>query len=298
MTAVENKKCGYVAFMGRPNVGKSSLTNALLGQKLSIISRKPQTTRHHILGVDTFDNTQIVFVDTPGLHQNTPKAINRSMNRSALAVLDGVDVVVFVVDGLKWNDGDLWALEKIKDSNRPVILAINKVDLLEDKNKLFAKIQEHTERFDFVQVVPVSAKSGTQVDVLRDEIVKELPEMEWIFPEDELTDRSSRFLASELIREKAMRQLGDEIPYELTVEIEKFDESEPCLKVHASILVEKPGQKGIVIGKQGSRLKKIGTHARQDMEELFQRKVMLNLWVKVKSGWSDDERALKSLGYE
>ncbi|MDY7026274.1 MAG: GTPase Era [Pseudomonadota bacterium] len=291
-------RCGYIGFIGRPNVGKSSLLNALIEQKLSITTRKPQTTRHHILAVDTRDENQFIFVDTPGLHKNEPKAINRSMNRSAMNVIHDVNVIVFVVDSNKWNEGDEWALKKLELVQTPVILAINKVDKLDDKGDLLPIIESHTHRYDFADIIPVSAKQKLQLEELRESIAQQLPEQPFVFDPETLTDRSSRFFAAEIIREKAMKQLGDELPYELTIEIEQFEEDPKCHTIHAAILVERDGQKGIVIGKQGQRLKAIGTSARKDMERLFDQKVMLKLWVKVKSGWSDDERSLKSLGYD
>lgn len=291
-------RCGYVAIVGRPNVGKSTLLNHILGQKLSITSRKPQTTRHRILGIVTKEKSQTVYVDTPGIHSEERKAINRYMNRAATSALGDVDLVLFVVDGLKWTLDDELVMEKISKVSVPVMLLINKVDTVEDKEALLPRIEELTRQHGFVEVVPVSALRGHNVDRLQELIEARLPFSPPFFREDQITDRSSRFLAAEAIREKVMRQLGDEVPYEMTVEIEEFKQEGKLKRISALILVEREGQKAIVIGDGGQRLKRIGTEARQDMEKLFGGKVMLTLWVKVKGGWSDDERALKSLGYD
>ncbi|WP_339670285.1 GTPase Era [Dasania marina] len=292
-------RCGYVAIVGRPNVGKSTLLNHILGQKISITSRKPQTTRHRVLGIKTENQVQSIFVDTPGLHQNddSEKAINRYMNRAASSAITDVDVVVFVVDRGKWTTADDWVLEQVKRASCPVILAVNKVDQIEDKSSLLPFIQAAEQKMDFAEIVPVSALRDTNLDSLEACINQRLPKGDWFFDEDQITDRSSRFMAAELVREKIMRQLGAEVPYEITVEIEEFSDSGKSLHIGALILVEREGQKRIVIGDKGARLKLIGQEARLDMEKMFERKVMLKLWVKVKSGWSDDERALRSLGY-
>jgi GTPase len=291
-------RCGYVAIVGRPNVGKSTLLNHILGQKLSITSRKPQTTRHRILGIVTRGKTQTVYVDTPGIHGEERKAINRYMNRAASAALKDVDLVLFVVDGLKWSPDDDLVMSKVKASALPVMLVINKVDEVTDKEALLPRITELTQQHGFVEVVPVSALRGHNVDRLQELVAARLPLSPPFFPEDQITDRSSRFLAAEIVREKVMRQLGDEVPYEITVEIEEFKQEGKLKRISALILVERDGQKAIVIGDGGQRLKRIGMDARIDMEKMFGGKVMLSLWVKVKGGWSDDERALKSLGYD
>ena len=295
----EKTRCGYVAIVGRPNVGKSTLLNHLLGQKISITSRKPQTTRHRVLGIKTEQHIQSIFVDTPGLHQSTDsdKAINRYMNRAASSTITDVDVVLFVVERGIWTAGDDWVLEQVKRANCPVVLVINKVDQMKDKTKLLPFLESCAEKMDFAEVIPVSALNGGNLDSLADCINQRMPEEEHFFPEDQITDRSQRFMASEMVREKIMRQLGAELPYSMTVEIEEFKDSGKSLHIHALILVEREGQKRIVIGSKGSRLRLIGQEARLDMEKMFDRKVMLKLWVKVKSGWSDDERALRSLGY-
>jgi GTP-binding protein Era len=294
----EALRCGYVAIVGRPNVGKSTLLNHLLGQKISITSRKPQTTRHQVLGIKTDRQHQIIFVDTPGLHSDADKAINRYMNRAASSAIRDVDVIVFVVDRTAWTAEDQMVLEQVQRSGLPVILAINKVDLLADKSQLLPHLQRLAEKADFAAVMPLSALQQHNVEQLEQEILQFLPESEHFFPEDQITDRSQRFLAAEIVREKIMRQLGEELPYAVTVEIEEFSQDESVLHISAVILVERKGQKKILIGEKGSRLRSIGTDARVDMERLFDAKVMLRLWVKVKSGWSDDERALRSLGYD
>ncbi len=287
-----------MAIVGRPTWASPTLLNHILGQKLSITSRKPQTTRHRILGIVTQDNTQTVYVDTPGIHGEERKAINRYMNRTATAALRDVDLVLFVVDGLKWMADDELVMQKIKAAGLPAMLVINKVDTVEDKEALLPRIEELIQLHGFVEVVPVSALKGHNVPRLQELVAARLPLSPPFFPEDQITDRSPRFLAAEIVREKIMRQLGDEVPYELTVEIEEFKEEGRLRRISALILVERDGQKAIVIGEGGQRLKRIGMEARQDMERLFDSKVMLSLWVKVKGGWSDDERALKSLGYD
>jgi GTP-binding protein Era len=297
---VENKtgRCGYVAIVGRPNVGKSTLLNHILGQKISITSRKPQTTRHQVLGIKTEGDTQIIFVDTPGLHKLESKAINRFMNRAASSAIRDVDAVIFVVDRTAFNEEDEMVLEQVFRANVPVILAVNKVDLLEDKGVLLPHLQTLETKGDFAAIMPISALSQHNVEELEAQVSQYLPSAAHFFPEDQITDRSQRFLAAEVVREKITRQLGDELPYSVSVEIEEFGMDGEILHISALIFVERQGQKKILIGDGGSRLRSIGTDARQDMQLLFDNKVMLRLWVKVKSGWSDDERALRSLGYD
>lgn len=290
-------RCGYVAIVGRPNVGKSTLLNHILGQKICITSRKPQTTRHNMLGIKTEGPNQIIFVDTPGLHGDQEKAINRYMNRAAVSSTRDVDVVVFVVERARWTEGDELVAQKLRGLKCPLIIAVNKVDQLEDKNELLPQLQALSERFPQAEVVPLSALRNSNLESLENVIVGHLPESIHFFEEDQITDRSSRFLAAEIVREKVMRQLGAEIPYAVTVEVEEFTQEGKVLHISAAILVERDGQKRILIGTKGERIKQIGQQARLDMERLFDSKVMLNLWVKVKSGWSDDERALRSLGY-
>ena len=297
MTDAPVTRCGYVAIVGRPNVGKSTLLNHILGQKLAITSRKPQTTRHNMLGIKTEGNVQAVYVDTPGLHKHNDKALNRYMNRSASSALKDVDVVVFVVDRTRWTDEDQLVLEKVRHVKCPILLAVNKADRLEDKSELLPHLNWLAEQLPQAEIVPISALQGQNLDTLEKLVGERLPESEHFYPEDQITDRSSRFLAAELIREKIMRQLGAELPYQITVEIEEFKQEGRILHIHGLILVERDGQKKIIIGDKGERIKRIGADARKDMETMFDSKVMLNLWVKVKGGWSDDERALRSLGY-
>jgi GTPase len=289
--------CGFVAVVGRPNVGKSTLLNRLIGQKISIVSNRPQTTRHRILGIHHRADAQIIYVDTPGLHSKTPRAMNRYLNRTAANVLADVDVVVFVVEGLRWTEDDAFVLEKLKRIGSPVVLAINKIDEIADKQKLLPHIQKLSEVHAFVDVIPVSATRGTQLDVLEAVLVKLLPKSPPLFPHEQITDRSERFMAAELVREQLMRTLGQEVPYATSVEIEAFEREGNLLRVAALIWVERAGQKTIVIGRQGQSLKRIGQSAREGMEQLFDCRVYLQLWVKVRAGWSDDERALQSLGY-
>ncbi|MFN2288516.1 MAG: GTPase Era [Chromatocurvus sp.] len=291
-------RCGHVAIIGRPNTGKSTLLNYLVGQKLSITSRKPQTTRHQVLGIKTGEHYQILFVDTPGMHVDAPRAINRMMNRAASSSLVDVDVVIMVVDRTAWTENDERVLSHLVGCGAPVILAVNKVDLLRDKKALLPHLESLQQKADFAAIVPLSALRRQNIDALEGEIVKRLPQAAAMFPEDQITDKSMRFLAAEIVREKIMRQLGDELPYATAVEIEEFLEDKGVLHISALILVERRGQKLILIGEGGSRLRSIGSEARRDMEKLFDGKVMLRLWVKIKAGWSDDDRALKSLGYD
>ncbi|WP_027330749.1 GTPase Era [Marinimicrobium agarilyticum] len=291
-------RCGYVAIVGRPNVGKSTLLNHMLGQKVSITSRKPQTTRNNVQGIKTEGSNQIIFVDTPGLHQGQKKAINRYMNQAATTAIKDVDVVVFLVDRLTWTEEDEMVALRLENLSCPIILAINKVDKVEQKESLLPHLQKLGERFPKAEIIPLSALKNTNLDRLEDLIVERLPEGVHFYPEDQLTDRSSRFMAAEMVREKITRQLGDELPYQMAVEIEEFKDEERVLHISAVVLVEREGQKRILIGERGERIKQIGQQARLDMEKLFEKKVMLKLWVKVKSGWSDDSRALRSLGYD
>ncbi|MDG6882055.1 GTP-binding protein Era [Phocoenobacter uteri] len=298
MTETNKSYCGFIAIVGRPNVGKSTLLNKILGQKISITSRKAQTTRHRILGIHTEEQYQAVYVDTPGLHIEEKRAINRLMNRAASSAIGDVDLVIFVVEGTKWNDDDEMVLNKLRATKAPVLLAINKVDNIKEKEELLPHIAELSQKFDFKEILPISAERGNNVDVLKGIVRKSLREGTHHFPEEYVTDRSQRFMASEIIREKLMRFLGEELPYSVTVEIEKFHVNERGIyEINGLILVERDGQKKMVIGNGGSRIKTIGTEARQDMERLFDGKVYLELWVKVKAGWADDERALRSLGY-
>lgn len=291
-------RCGLIAIVGRPNVGKSTLLNRLLGQKVSITSRKPQTTRHRILGIDTDGDSQTIYVDTPGLHKEEKRAINRYMNRAASSSLAEVGLVLMVVEGTRWTDDDEMVLHKVRQTGLPVYLVVNKVDKVQDKEELMQQLKMLSGKFEFEHIVPVSAKQGKQVDALRDLVQQSLPQNVFFFPDDYITDRSSRFMAAEIIREKLMRYTGDELPYSTTVEIEQFKMAENgVFRINGLILVERESQKRMVIGKGGSHIKTIGEQARIDMEHLFDTKVFLELWVKVKQGWADDERALRSLGY-
>ena len=290
-------KCGYVALIGRPNVGKSTLMNHLLGQKLSITSRKPQTTRHRILGIKTTEVGQAIFMDTPGMHQDEKKVLNRYLNKTADATLLGVDVVVWLLDGLFWHEYDQQIFKKLHQAGLPVILVVNKIDKLKDRNATLAFFDQAKQAYPFEQLIPVSALKSQNLQVLEDAIMDLLPTAEPIYPADQITNRPERFFAAEIIREKLTRRLGDELPYALTVEIERYEEHPELCRIYAAILVERDSQKSIVIGKQGAMLKNIGTEARIDIERLIDQKVYLQLWVKVKKGWSDNERALQSLGF-
>ncbi|MFZ7172338.1 GTPase Era [Avibacterium volantium] len=290
--------CGFIAIVGRPNVGKSTLLNKILGQKISITSRKAQTTRHRILGIQTDGPYQAIYVDTPGLHIEEKRAINRLMNRAASSAIGDVDLIIFVVDGTHWNADDEMVLNKLRRAKAPVVLAINKIDNIKDKEDLLPFITEISQKFDFKAIIPISAQRGNNVQELEKIVRESLREGVHHFPEDYVTDRSQRFMASEIIREKLMRFMGEELPYSVTVEIEQFKTNERgTYEINALILVERDGQKKMVIGNKGQKIKVIGTEARADMERLFDNKVHLELWVKVKSGWADDERALRSLGY-
>jgi GTP-binding protein Era len=298
--SIENSAphAGLIAIVGRPNVGKSTLLNALLGQKISITSRKPQTTRHRILGILTEENRQAILVDTPGLHTEEKRAINRLMNRAASSSIAEVELIVFLVEGTHWTQDDELVLSKVKKSGVPCILVVNKIDNIQDKDDLLPHLQKLGELHDFRDIVPISATKGHSVDTIKKLCLSSLPEGDFWFPEDHITDRSSRFMASEIIREKIIRFTGDELPYSTTVEIEQFKMDEKgIIHINALVLVERDSQKRMIIGNKGVRLKTIGQESRRDMEELFDAKVFLETWVKVKSGWADDERALRSLGY-
>ena len=293
-------KSGYIAIVGRPNVGKSTLMNRILRQKLSITCRKPQTTRHQIVGVKTEGDVQAIYVDTPGIHDKNERAINRVMNKAATSVLNDVDVVIFIVEALKWTKLETSIVQKFSHLNVPVILVVNKVDQVKPKANLLPFMAEVSTKYDFASVMPVSAKNGQQIEELEKLVGTYLPENVFMYDEDQLTDRSERFLVSEIIREKLMRTMGQEVPYQLTVQIDQFayDDEKNIIDISATILVERSTQKSMIIGGQGGRLKQIGSDARKDIELLLDSKVYLQLWVKVKEGWSDDDHALKSLGYE
>lgn len=295
-------RCGSVAVIGRPNVGKSTLTNALVGAKVSIVSNRPQTTRHRLLGIASFPQGQIVLVDTPGLHRQQGRfkasAMSRVMNRAARGSLEGVDAALLVIEAGRWDEEDTLAYNVLSDAGIPVVLIVNKVDRLKDKSALLPFLAEVGGGRNFAALHPVSALKRKGLDALVRDVLGLLPQAPAMFGEDEITDRSQRFLAGELVREQLMRQLGNELPYATTVEIERFAEDGNLLRIGAVIWVEREGQKAIVIGKGGTRLKEIGAKARQQMERLFGAKVFLETWVRVREGWSDDEAALKAFGYE
>ena len=291
-------RCGFAAIIGRPNVGKSTLLNRIIGQKITITSPRPQTTRYKILGIKTLPQGQIVYVDTPGLHRGGKSAINRYMNRTAKSALSDVDGVIWVIEALRWTEGEADILAALSKVTAPVILVVNKVDKVDDKSALLPFIQEIAQKREFVAIVPLSARSGDNVDHLEAAVLALLPEGVALFPEDQVTDRSERFLAAELIREKLMRRLGEELPYAVTVQIEQFSEQNDVLHIHAVIWVEKESQKAIVIGKGGAVLKEIGRRARESMEQIFGAKVFLKTWVRVKESWSEDDRLLRQLGYD
>jgi GTP-binding protein Era len=297
MTESKEFRCGTVSIVGRPNVGKSTLLNRLIGVKLSITSRKPQTTRHRVLGIKHAPDAQIVYVDTPGVHRGESRAMSRYMNRVALAALHDVDAIVFVIEAMQFTDEDEHVLELLKAAHAPAILAVNKVDAVAEKENLLPFLQSVAGKGNFVEVVPLSARKGDNLEVLERKLIELLPLGPPMFSDDQITDRNERFIAAEFIREKLMRALGQEVPYALTVEIEQFKQEGNLRRIAAVIYVEREGQKRIVIGKKGEMLKRIGKEAREDMEKLFDGKVFLELWVKVREGWSDDERALRSLGY-
>ncbi len=296
LVALSAFRCGTVAIVGRPNVGKSTLLNHILGMKLAITSRKAQTTRHRLLGIHTTEDTQFLFVDTPGFQQKHLNALNKGLNKTVTQVLTEVDVVLFVIEPMKLGDADRKVLQLLSEKT-PTILVVNKADLMGDKGNLLPLIQDFDLEFPFSGIVPVSAKKSLHLDELLSAIRQYLPEQAAIYSEDELTDKNERFLAAELVREKIFRLLGDEIPYSVAVEIEKFEVIGNLRRIFCAIIVDKDSQKPMLIGKNGDKMKQISTEARQDMEKLFGGKVYLETWVKVKGGWADDERALKSLGY-
>ena len=293
------KQCGYIAIVGRPNVGKSTLLNKILDYKVSITSRKPQTTRHQIMGVKTLDQAQYIYVDTPGLHQVNPDQLNRYMNQAALSSLQDVDVILFVVALDQWNEGDEWVYQAIQRVNKPVILVVNKADRVHDGGQRATFMAKLADQTTIQQRLAVSAKQGHGIEKLEAKIRKHLPESPvFHFDPDDVTDKSMRFLVAETIREKLMRLLGDEVPYQLTVGVDNFKtQDNGAIVIDATIYVARDSQKGIVIGKQGSRLKKVGIQSRVDIEAMLETRVFLQLWVKVKADWSDDAQALATFGY-
>ncbi|MDX1550462.1 GTPase Era [Novilysobacter spongiicola] len=294
-------RSGHVAVIGRPNVGKSTLTNALVGAKVSIVSNRPQTTRHRLLGIATFPEGQLLLVDTPGLHRDqgksTASAMHRWMNRAARGALEGVDAALLVVRAGQWDEADSFAYQALHQAGVPVVLVVNQVDRLKDKSALLPYLAQVSEGREFASVHPISALKRKGLEPLVKAVLGLLPEQPAAYAEDEITDKSQRFLAGELVREQLMRLLGEELPYATTVEIERFVVDGALLRIGAVIWVERDGQKAIVIGKGGERLRDIGSKARMQMERLFGAKVFLETWVRVREGWSDDEAALRAFGY-
>lgn len=293
--------CGYVAIIGRPNVGKSTLLNKIIGQKISITSRKPQTTRHKILGIKSSENEQIIYVDTPGLHKTDKvahNALNRYMNKAAYQAIGEVDVIIFVIEGTVWKEEDDWILRKISLLKIPVILAINKTDEVVPRARLLPHIEQLSKKMQFAAIVPISAHKGTNLDKLEKTIVSLLPQGPFLYLPEQITDRPEKFRVAEIIREKLVKLLGQELPYSTTVAVELFKQEKGLVHISAVIFVERIGQKIIVIGTKGDKLKRIGTLARQELEKILKQKVFLELWVKVKSRWTDDEKALKTFGYK
>ena len=294
---MNNTKSGYVSIVGKTNAGKSTLLNNILGQKIAITSRKPQTTRHRFLGIKTLDCNQIIFLDTPGFHTGEKRALNRYMNKVATSSMKGVDIVLYVLDGLKWNEEDMLKVKSIS-KNTVQILVINKIDKIKDKNLLLPFIDARDKEGIFRHIIPLSALKNIGIDNLLNSIQDNLPEGDHLYPEDQVTDISEKFLASEIIREKCINRIGDELPYRISVVIEKFNELENIVHIDSLIYVEKQSQKGMLIGQSGSMLKSIGTSSRKELEKLLDTKVMLKTWVKVKNGWSDNEALLPSMGYD
>lgn len=291
-------RCGFAALVGRPNVGKSTLLNVLVGQKLSIVTPRPQTTRHRIVGLVQLPNAQIAFVDTPGLHSQAKRALNKAMNRTAAAALEGADLVVFVVEALVWNAEDELVLNRIARSGRPVLVAVNKVDRAKPRERLLPYLADLDRRHAFLALVPVSALKQKNLDDLRNAIAAHLPVSAPLFPDGELTDRGIQFRIAEMIREKLTLELNQEVPYGVAVEVEKLAEEDGQLMVDAAIWVDREGQKPIVIGAKGERLKRVGTSARLALNGLLGKRLHINLWVKVRENWADNARALRELGLE
>lgn len=288
--------CGHIAIIGRPNVGKSTLMNELIGFKVSAIANKPQTTRHNIRGLLTEEHYQIIFVDTPGMHRTSKSLLNKTINMEAVAALEGVDAVVMLVEAMRWTDEDDLVLKRLGHVTCPVFLLANKVDRVEKKEKLLTWLPTILQKYPFKEIFPLSATKGTNLAALKAALIKTLPEQDWIYPEDDVTDQSTRFIASELIREQLMTYLHQEMPYSTAVEIEKYTEMPTLTEIHAVIWVSREGQKGIIIGKKGESLKRIGSSARIALEEFLQTKVMLKLWVRVEENWENSPRHLHTLG--
>ncbi|HHZ84656.1 MAG TPA: GTPase Era [Gammaproteobacteria bacterium] len=298
MNSSQTKKTGMVSLIGKTNVGKSTLLNQLVEQKVSITSRKPQTTRQRLLGIKTEGSNQIIYVDTPGFHQGHKRALNKFMNKTALSSIEGVDIVLFVVDALNFSPTDEHLLNRVPPKDNQVMLVINKIDKVAKKEKLIPFVEEVIKLFPFSEVIPISALKRKNIDILEKEITKRLPVGAHLYPEDQIAGSSERFLASEIIREKCISRVGDEIPYRLSVVIDSFKEEDKLITIDGTIYIEKESQKGIVIGEQGKRLKAIGTAARKELEGMLDNKVMLRLWVKVKKDWTNDRSALNFMGYK
>lgn len=298
MTKSKDSRTGYVSLVGKTNVGKSTLLNQMVEQKISITSRKPQTTRHRLLGIKTKDNAQAIFIDTPGFHQGQKRALNRYMNKVAIGAMSGVDVLLYVIEALKFDQEDERLLTQIPANLEHVILVINKVDRILDKDRLLPFIERLASKFNFSDIVPISALKDQNIDSLESSIFSKLPMGEHSYPEDQVADTTERFLTSEVIREKCITRLGDEIPYRISVMIDSFNLKNKITYIDATLFVEKKSQKGIVIGQGGKHLKLIGTAARLELEEILKTKVMLRLWVKVKSGWTDNEAMMSTMGYD
>ena len=294
----QSKKSGYSSIVGKTNVGKSTQLNEILGQKISITSRKPQTTRHRLLGVKTIKDSQMIFIDTPGFHKNYKRALNRYMNKVASNAMTGVDVLIYVIDSLEWTKEDQDITNKMIDGYRNSILAINKIDKIKNKEELLPFIESISKLKKFSDIIPISALKNQNILSLIDSILIKLPGGNHVYPEDQVADISERFLASEIIREKCITRVGDELPYRISVSIDKFKEENNVTHIDATLFVEKKSQKGMLIGSSGNKLKSIGTASRLELEDIFETKVMLNLWVKVKSGWTDNEAMLSTMGYD
>ena len=292
------EKSGYISIVGKTNVGKSTLLNEILGQKIAITSRKPQTTRHRILGVKTIEDSQMIFIDTPGFHQDHKRALIKYMNKVASSAMKGVDVLIYVIEGLNWTEEDQELMNQIPEGYETSILVINKIDKINQKDDMLPFIGVMSELNKFSDIIPISALKKKNISALIDSILLKLPEGGHVYPADQVADISERFLASEIIREKCITRVGDELPYRITVSIERFKEEDAITHIDANLFVEKNSQKGMLIGSSGSKLKSIGTASRLELEDILQTKVMLNLWVKVKSGWTDDEAMLSTMGYD
>ena len=294
----EEFRSGYVSIVGKTNAGKSTLLNNILGQKIAITSRKPQTTRHRLLGIKTIKDSQMIFIDTPGFHKGHKRALNKYMNKVASSAMKGVDVLIYVIEGLNWTEEDQELMNQIPEGYETSILVINKIDKINQKDDMLPFIGTLSELNKFSDIIPISALKKKNIPALMDSILLKLPEGDHIYPTDQVADISERFLASEIIREKCITRVGDELPYRITVSIERYKEEDTITHIDANLFVEKNSQKGMLIGSSGSKLKSIGTASRLELEDILQTKVMLNLWVKVKSGWTDDEAMLSTMGYD